>query len=982
MDSSYNPESPLYNPESPLSLNSEYDASFSQEGDSTIADMEVSAKKVIAMDIQTHSAETYLHEEKPNKSSTFTNAAFVPASRIDPKHSNSDGLKGRPLLNSGILSDSKQHGTTERKRKFDHDSSECHNHEGRNNHKRKVKDSLSAETGETAHHNIGKLQKKLHDTSSKKHSSIMEEHAKEDNNTKNKEREYHKSLADKDKREVKHASMKQHENRKVCCPKVQSQDRHHSSSIADAHSKKRKKHRHAEKAKREKSEDEDGIKKHSKKRKKGSKDVSEHHRHHGRHKKKKSHHRRHHSTEAKNLNSNSDHYTKKDKIKLKHGKHHRKKSRSKSSDNYSNSNKLNLKAEVEQKIEVPNDIKAADDQKNVKNEHSANNHSSGQNSDSELPVISVKSPYEKSNFIATEELKSEGLTEAKNFDVKLNSRCLGTDNIIPTEDDSYSEFERLSDMEREIEQEKRLLQIESQSDFSEQNSIVQKSDETNPLMIPSLTNKDTSSQQDIFGEIIQPNKDPAMQSEIISTVQDNNNKFSLNKENNKTENEQQIFSSNQAFKVESVSIRVHNNDENGQENGDTNEDDQLKLLPRKSKDDLFDDIFVQEDVPAIESDGFAKVLGNVDSSDTSPKLTPPLRSRNVVTSNKRDQSMKSIEGSQLLHEDESQTVNCEQKFNSILSKSIQGLPISSIPGLDIKEGSEISAISGDVTYAPCKDKDKKKTKNAKIPLLCDIDSSPDKTQIKTLPTKSLDSQEAESFKKPHTPSEEFLEDVDRSQFESYFHVDNGSNDSPYNPEDQSLPELDISPHGKNLIQQEAVKETVQLRLKDPFSGFDNPTWEKIIKAKSKHEAVRQRRKTEEAKNISRDHKRKQESSNRKNKSHAMVDYLVRQSRVEEECKDILKQYYKSKDITKEEYKTIMRKAVPQVTMSNSPIIPEKIRSLIKKFVAKCKGQRLLELKQTGREKSGNHPTTFSQGLTLPGEKRFRYLNPDLPMPPV
>ncbi len=69
-------------------------------------------------------------------------------------------------------------------------------------------------------------------------------------------------------------------------------------------------------------------------------------------------------------------------------------------------------------------------------------------------------------------------------------------------------------------------------------------------------------------------------------------------------------------------------------------------------------------------------------------------------------------------------------------------------------------------------------------------------------------------------------------------------------------------------------------------------------------------------------------------------------------------------------------------MSNSPIIPEKIRSLMKKFVGKCKGQRLLETKTTKKEKTRNYsPTAYSQGLTLPGEQRFRYLNPDLPMPP-
>ena len=71
-------------------------------------------------------------------------------------------------------------------------------------------------------------------------------------------------------------------------------------------------------------------------------------------------------------------------------------------------------------------------------------------------------------------------------------------------------------------------------------------------------------------------------------------------------------------------------------------------------------------------------------------------------------------------------------------------------------------------------------------------------------------------------------------------------------------------------------------------------------------------------------------------------------------------------------------------MSNSPIIPEKIRSLMKKFVGKCKGQRLTEPKQEPKRRKPMRmsPPSFSQGLTLPGEQRFRYLNPNLPMPPM
>ena len=74
----------------------------------------------------------------------------------------------------------------------------------------------------------------------------------------------------------------------------------------------------------------------------------------------------------------------------------------------------------------------------------------------------------------------------------------------------------------------------------------------------------------------------------------------------------------------------------------------------------------------------------------------------------------------------------------------------------------------------------------------------------------------------------------------------------------------------------------------------------------------------------------------------------------------------------------------KVTLSNSPIIPEKIRSLMKKFVCKCKGQRLMSGHAKPARKKRKMPKTesLSHELTLPGEKRFRYLNPDLPMPPV
>lgn len=87
-------------------------------------------------------------------------------------------------------------------------------------------------------------------------------------------------------------------------------------------------------------------------------------------------------------------------------------------------------------------------------------------------------------------------------------------------------------------------------------------------------------------------------------------------------------------------------------------------------------------------------------------------------------------------------------------------------------------------------------------------------------------------------------------------------------------------------------------------------------------------------------KRQKQQEKDKTKVQELIDRLHRQARVEEEVKHALKAYYKHRDISKEEYKSILRRAVPQVTNSSSAIDPERIRSLVKKYVAKIKGQRV------------------------------------------
>lgn len=62
-----------------------------------------------------------------------------------------------------------------------------------------------------------------------------------------------------------------------------------------------------------------------------------------------------------------------------------------------------------------------------------------------------------------------------------------------------------------------------------------------------------------------------------------------------------------------------------------------------------------------------------------------------------------------------------------------------------------------------------------------------------------------------------------------------------------------------------------------------------------------------------------------------------QERAVEEAKLALKPYYQSKDITKEEYKEILRKAVQKICHSKSgEINPVKVANLVKGYVEKYK----------------------------------------------
>lgn len=73
-------------------------------------------------------------------------------------------------------------------------------------------------------------------------------------------------------------------------------------------------------------------------------------------------------------------------------------------------------------------------------------------------------------------------------------------------------------------------------------------------------------------------------------------------------------------------------------------------------------------------------------------------------------------------------------------------------------------------------------------------------------------------------------------------------------------------------------------------------------------------------------------------------------------------------------------------MSNSPIVPDKIASLMVKFVRKCKGNRAKEEKSRRKQQKQLHEQQKQLQLQLQTSaamfQQIRVLNPDLPMPPV
>ena len=261
-------------------------------------------------------------------------------------------------------------------------------------------------------------------------------------------------------------------------------------------------------------------------------------------------------------------------------------------------------------------------------------------------------------------------------------------------------------------------------------------------------------------------------------------------------------------------------------------------ISRKSKDDLFDDIFAKGDSEIKNDYEIARMYEKVD--DTSPKRMSFKRQKSGVG---RDESVLKLDKKEPKH-DASERVKSALVLEGDLStrkqeKSLEkknphgaiipGLEPVSIPGLEpTKVVEDDSVIVKNKTAVP-----------SRIPLLFDDESDNeklDRMQKKTEPP--LSPERATKRKQPYTPPEEFIGETENNQFDRYYHVE--VSDSPYNPEDLTPLDMGLTPSDASIIQRDALKGTVELKLKDPFSGFDNPTWQKIIEAKSKHETKRQR----------------------------------------------------------------------------------------------------------------------------------------------
>lgn len=91
--------------------------------------------------------------------------------------------------------------------------------------------------------------------------------------------------------------------------------------------------------------------------------------------------------------------------------------------------------------------------------------------------------------------------------------------------------------------------------------------------------------------------------------------------------------------------------------------------------------------------------------------------------------------------------------------------------------------------------------------------------------------------------------------------------------------------------------------------------------------------------------------------------LHMQERAIEEVKLAIKPFYQKRDITKEEYKEILRKAVQKVCHSKSgEINPVKVANLVTAYVEKYKHARRHRKEESGQSRHEDVPNDFQTSV--------------------
>ncbi|CAH1131039.1 unnamed protein product [Ceutorhynchus assimilis] len=263
--------------------------------------------------------------------------------------------------------------------------------------------------------------------------------------------------------------------------------------------------------------------------------------------------------------------------------------------------------------------------------------------------------------------------------------------------------------------------------------------------------------------------------------------------------------------------------------------------------------------------------------------------------------------------------------------SIQTTLATSTPVSSIIPTSRINILSSIITPSiiPTRIVQPNQVKSSPVKIL------PTKAAIKSTPIKPIQSKPLISSKKPNKQpnGNSSLDDI------------NLEFDSPYSPGSSDYEDLFEPPI--EPAKPKTLSKTKRSAVKKNQSTFDvlfgSPTNKKGMTANKRSPVKKGAKKGSKLVGVKIDEDSLKILEDMPNSAVEMqvkdkfLKKLNRQERVVEEVKLVLKPYYNKKKITKDEYKDIMRRAVPKICHNkNGEINPLKIRSLTEAYVKKLK----------------------------------------------